>query len=849
MLKLTLMTGTALLGFASSAPGLAQDSDAADASVQENTAQAPVDDPAQLEEIIVTAQRREERVQDIPIAISAFTSQELATRGVTNALEVTQFVPNLVGLNNTGLGTANAYYLRGLGSSETIATFDPPVGTYVDEIYLSRQNANNLSLFDVERVEVLRGPQGTLFGRNTTGGAINLILREPGKDVRGYAEVGYGSYRTKVGRASIDVPFNESLAVKLSGFWQDDRGYVKNTTTGERLNDSDGWGLRLGVRAELGAAARWIGSYTRVNADGENILNVDCDPSDATNCDGRFATTGLTERGRPFENLMVNRKRNYGLGNRTDTDILSSNFQFGESSLRLNVITGYVNLVQRYALDFSDGHGFPSISDPRPAPVGFTRGGFSIVNDGVAEQFTQEIKLTGQLFDGAVDFVAGAYYFREDNKTDFGDVFSLGFLPGFPPPDGFALLLADRILRNSTDAKAGYAQGDFNVTDQIKLTAGVRYTDETKKFSVSDNRPVVGAMGGLTTCFGPGQFAPSPCLSNENLSVSGRPIPRRQNVKIWTPRFAATYEPNESLLFFGSATRGFKSGGWNARGTSPDQLLPFGPEKVWSYEAGFKSELFKRRLRVNVTAYLADVAGLQVPAAINTATGVTFITRNFTDYQNKGLEIELTARPFAGLNLFAAAGLQDDKYKLRKNAPASDEFGVQSVAAQLAACRTQLAAGLVPNGDATSCGVGIVSPLGELAEPVRTPDFTVALGGSYDARLGTGGLTLSPSVNANFRSRSEVGPSSLSIYSGSITSSSGTVYPANPYRGDFITGSFSPSRWIVNGGLTLRGASDTWSLGVECKNCFDKEVNESSLAELSYFNPPRTWLLKSRIEF
>ena len=115
---------------------------------------------ADLNVIVVTAQRREESVQDVPIAISAFNAAELETRGVTNALEVTQFVPNLVGLNNTGLGTANSYFLRGIGNTESIATFDPPIGTYVDDIYMSRQNANNLSFFDVDRVEVLRGPAG-----------------------------------------------------------------------------------------------------------------------------------------------------------------------------------------------------------------------------------------------------------------------------------------------------------------------------------------------------------------------------------------------------------------------------------------------------------------------------------------------------------------------------------------------------------------------------------------------------------------------------------------------------------------------------------------------------------------
>ena len=200
------------------------------------TASVPAERASGVEEIVVTAQRRTESLQDVPIAVSAFSADQLRNQGVSNTLELGRFVPNLISMNNTGIGTANAFYLRGLGNTETIPTFDPPVGTYVDDIYLSRQNANNINLFDVERVEVLRGPQGTLFGRNTTGGAVNVILREPGKQLGGFAEVGYGRFDKKLARASLDIPLAESLAIKLSGYWQDDDGYVKNVTTGQRLD-------------------------------------------------------------------------------------------------------------------------------------------------------------------------------------------------------------------------------------------------------------------------------------------------------------------------------------------------------------------------------------------------------------------------------------------------------------------------------------------------------------------------------------------------------------------------------------------------------------------------------------
>lgn len=793
-----------------------------------------------LNVIVVTAQRREESVQDIPIAISAFSAEELETRGVSNALEVTQFVPNLVGLNNTGLGTANSYFLRGVGNTESIATFDPPIGTYVDDIYLSRQNANNLSFFDIERLEVLRGPQGTLFGRNTTGGAINVILKEPGDEFSGYVEAGYGSYERYLVRASVDIPLADSFAVKVSGYFQDDEGYALNTTTGERVNENDGWGARVGFRGELSDNVRWTGSYMHTFADSGNILNFDCDPADPTNCAGRFVTTGLTKNGN-FNGLLTGPKNNFGQGNEVTLDFVSSNLEIGlADDITLNLITGFVSLDQNFALDFADGRGLPSTSSPVPPVLGYTFGGFTIANEGDHTQFTQEVKITGSLADGLFDFVGGVFYFEEDNTTDFGDIFTLPFAP---PPTGFPFILADRTLKNSAEAWAGYFQGDVNVTDRLKVTAGIRYTEEDKSFDVRDNR---------ASC-NDGTIEAT-CVDTQNLvATNGLAIPNTQNVGIWTPRFAINFEPADDILLFASATRGFKSGGWNARGTSASELLPFGPEKAWSYEAGFKSEFWDRRVRLNVTAFQLDVEGLQTPSAFIRPDGsLAFITRNFADYRNRGVEIELNTAPVDGLNFFASVGYQDDNYRIDRNAPALDTFGVQSVNAQQAACQAQLAAGLIPNvgaGDtAASCGVGIVAPDGSIAEPVRTPDWTVAIGGSYTAELG-GGMSLIPSLNANWRSSSETGTSQVTLYDQAVTGLSGTVFPANTLgNGNVITGSFSDDRWIVNAGLALKSEAG-WSITAECKNCFDEEAVESTLANYSYLNPPRSFLVKARFDF
>ena len=826
-----LKCGAAFMALAITAqPAFAQERGAAESQEQ-------AQDEFGLSVITVTAQRRSESVQTVPIAISAFNSGELATRGITDALEVAQYVPNLVGINNTGLGSANAYYMRGLGNTESIPTFDPPIGTYVDDIYLSRQNANNLSLFDVERVEVLRGPQGTLFGRNTTGGAVAVFLKDPEPEFGGYFEAGYGAYNKWVTSGSINVPLADSFAMKLSAYVQDSDGYAKNSITRERQNEDDGWGVRLGLRGELSDTATWTGSYIHTFADGANIANFDCDPANPADCDGRFVSTGFRQKSN-FGGRLTGRKNGFGHGVRTSMDFISSNLAIGTDDLRVSLITGYVYTTQDYALDFADGRALPTLNVPIPPALGYTYGGFTVANEGEFSQFSQEIKVNASLADGLVDLVGGVYYFEDENYSDFADLLTISS-PAAPPPNGLLLVLADRTMRNSTRAYAGYIQGDVNVTDRLKLTAGIRYTDETKRVSFRDNRASCN-----DATLEPG------CIDDRNMTVpNGTVIPRKRNIKIWTPRFAINYQANPDLLLFASATRGFKSGGWNARGLAASELLPFDAEKAWSYEAGFKSELFDRRLRVNLSAYWLDVAGLQTPSGFVRANGaIGFVTRNFADYRNKGIELELNAAPMRGLNLFAAFGYQNDKYRIDMAGPAADAYGVQSVAAQIQICRAQLAAGLVPGGDASACGQGIVAPDGTLATPVRTPNFNFSIGGSYEAELGDG-LSLKPSLNASWRDDLEVGTSNVSFYDNPVTSSSGTVYANNlSGNGPRLAGSFSKARWLVNATLAL--ASDKgWTISAECRNCLDQEAIESTLANVEYLNSPRTWMIKGRFEF
>ncbi|WP_416907538.1 MAG: TonB-dependent receptor [Polymorphobacter sp.] len=812
----------------------------------------------QVDTIIVTAQRRSESAQTVPIAISAFSADTLSNRGIATPLQLVAFVPNLFGANNTGLGSANAYYIRGLGNTETIATFDPPVGTYIDDIYMSRQNGNNFAFFDIDRIEVLRGPQGTLFGRNTTGGAINVIMKQPGDEIGGFAEAAYGAYDLKMIRGSIDLPLSPGIAIKVSGYYQDTDGYVNNTTTGERANDSDMAGLRGAIKMKITDDLVWNGSATYMRNSGENLANFTCDPANPANCNGRFITTGMRQNpapgttpfagtidlisaiSPPFVPIAVDAtgdKLNYPLGNEVETQIYISNFEWqAADDFTFNVITGYIDMSQKFALDFADGRGLPNIANPIPPVAGFARGGFSILNDGVHKQFTQEVKLNGKLFDGAVEFVTGVFYINEKNATDFADLF------------GNSFLLADRRLDNKTEAWAGYVQADLALSDQFKATAGIRYTDEEKTFRISDNR---------FFCNGP--TAPARCLSNENLIVNlatgPLQIPTTQRAKLWTPRFALNWTPNDETLLFASATRGFKSGGWNARGTANNTLLPFDPETVWSYEIGAKTQFLDNRLRVNVTGFFLDTSDLQTPTAfVDPQTGaISFITQNFADYENKGVELEITAVPTRGLNLYMNVGYQDDKYKIREGLE-PNRFGVQSVRAQQADCLAQLAAGqvpLAPSGanNAAACAAGVITADGGIATPVRTPDWTLAFGGSYDIALPSAGIIITPSVNAQFMSALETGTANGTIFTGSTTAGSGTVFPANPFSGEFITGSQTASFWQVSAALQMRTDDDNWLVSLECQNCFDKAYAQSSLANVTYISPPRTWQLRLRRNF
>lgn len=769
------------------------------------------DDFIGLEEIMVTAQRRSESVQDIPLAVSAFGTQDLEVRNIDNAIDLVDYIPNLFGGNNTGLGSANAYYLRGLGNTESIATFDPPVGTYIDDIYISRQNANNFSFFDLDRIEVLRGPQGTLFGRNTTGGAINVLLKEPGDEIGGYAEASYGRFDRVTVRGSIDTPISDTLSAKFSGYYIDDAGYAYNFALDERVNDETSFGVRTALKWTPNENIKWNVSATYVDSDVANLANT---PIDGNNVEAssvnvstlaRFAASGATTDlnrivgvftsnegsvGNSLEDLLAGQ----GGGNQVKSLLLSSRLEIDFDEVNVEFITGWLDLQQDFVLNFFDGF---LTGTPGPGPSTF-----SIANDGRHKQFSQEVKVTGELFDGMASYVGGIYFLNERNSTRLSQLF---FAPQY-----------DRLLGNDTTAGAAYMQIDWSLSDKLTLTTGIRYTDETKDLEIEDL--ATGPSNCSTTVPGDGEggmdITVNRLCSTSDLTAAG--IPSSINTGIFTPRFGLQYEPNDDVLLFVSATRGFKSGAWNARDPLPANLVNIDPEIVWSYEIGAKTQFFDDRLRLNLTGFYSDATDLQTPSAFENALGQTvFITGNFADLRVMGIEAEATAVVNEYVTTFLTLGFQDADYKNVDS----------SVLATQAQCAASLAAAGVTElfGGGSGCEQGIVGPDGNFSRPVRAPRLTMSLGanGKYPV---TDNLQLTAS--------------GFGIY----TSSYATATSGNPEGNQ-------DGFWRFNANVGIEQVDGDYGLYLECTNCFGEDFIISALAGVQYFNQPGTWNVRARYRF
>lgn len=710
---------------------------------------------AQSDEIITTAQRRDQNVADVPIAVSVFTPQLLEDLQIKDAIALVDIVPNLTGGNNTALGTANSYFLRGQGQDESIATADPAVGTYVDDIFVARQNANNFNFFDVERLEVLRGPQGTLFGKNTSGGAIALTLRKPGEELGGFAEVGIGAFDRRQVRIAADIPISERVRSSFNFFAIEDDGWLINTETGNNQNDKEAFGFRAAFDIDLTDSINWYISADYID-DSQTNLTGELQPN------GDVTTNSLLENGLGFVLGDPSIESKADPGNTTESFNLTSNLSVDLGAGTLSLILGSRNLDQEFLVNFP----LPDFSASDDI--------FIIDNVGKHDQYSAELKYDTTLFDDKLDLTTGLFYLREENVTDFAAYFT-------------PFLLRDRVLTNNADSFAAYGQGDYHITDRLTATVGLRFTHQVKDFALSDNNPLPNGAGGVD--------GDQTDLTTENLVALG--IDTELTDNIFTPRFALSYDVNDDLLVYASATRGFRSGGWNSRGNTAQVSTPFETETIWSYELGARAQIGDN-LSIFATGFLTNLNDLQITSALADQPGI-FVTTNTGELDNIGFELDVNYRPTENLRLFGSLGYQDPEFN-----PDASEFAI------------------CPEGGPNP-GLGAFTDSCEVATPRRSPELTITAGASYDYHIDGFG-TISPRA-------------SLRHASGDHVAGSRNLVPVDGFV-------------LYNLGLDFALESNALTFSIECSNCGNERYEIATFGSGdAYFNTPRRWEARLRYNF
>ena len=584
-----------------------------------------------LAEIVVTAERRSANLQRVPLAVTALTENDLNNRQIKSTIDAVKFVPNLVSSTSSGQQPgAASYFLRGIGSTDSIQTIDPPVGAYEDDIYIARQALNNVQAFDVDRVEVLRGPQGTLFGKNTTGGAINVISKRPSQEMFVNASVEYGERNTADLRATINLPVNDDLALMASGFFQRSDGYYHSRSASGDFGGTDNYGIRLSAEYKPNSDVDWFFYGERVRLRGLSIVIPSNPAVSATK--GRAATIFDSYSTLNLERPECYRgdspfawEKNGCYGAQTTGDNITSNLRVRLSdTFSLGVISGYRHTDQDYSADFQGNTTFSVLPT------------YILTNEGNFNQLSQELKLTGSILNGRVDIVGGLFYFRERNDTQIMSTYK------YPALFGPALTDVSRShLHNKLDSYAAYLQLDTHLTDKLTLVTAGRITHDDKR------------VGVVFTALQP--------AGGVSFTTADIPTDQIRSTR-FTPKAALQYQFTPNIMAYASATNGFKSGGWNGRASTASGFQPFYDETVWSYEIGARVELFDHRLRLNGTLFHADYKNLQISAIVANSTPRVFATQNAGDSRVQGFELESNAQLARGLFAYLGLGLQNAKF-------------------------------------------------------------------------------------------------------------------------------------------------------------------------------------------
>ena len=630
---------------------------------------------ALMEEIVVTARKREENLQDTPIAVSAFTGESLEARGIQRVDDIAYITPNMTFDNintNGGGGNSAAIFLRGVGQRDFIPSADPGVGLYVDGVYFARSVGSVLDLIDVERVEVLRGPQGTLFGRNTTGGAIAIHTVKPHDQFEGKIRVRAGTDNRLdvVGKVNGALTDNLFASATFGSFNQD--GFVVNLIDGQDTGDDETLAFRGALRWLVNddVEINFSGDYSRDRENGQaRVLSRDAgrainfippDPTDPTSTGNgptqhNFflgANSPFNSATPPFPLINVPSLRQFntcdavapvpGLVEGTDPDCVNANnVALGQSSGTDPTFSDHDVYGVSATIDWAIGDNLDlkSITAFRDVDSAFAHDGdgtpyfLSWVRDEIYEQsqFSQELQLLGTSFEDRLNWIVGVFYFTEDGNN-------------FNPVD-FAAVDIESGGRFDHESKAIYAQGTYDITEQLHLTAGIRYTDDTKDFIVDPGiqtaRPIL---------------APPAPASGVVLIDPGTTTLEADE---WTPMVTISYDWNDQIMGYLSYSEGFKSGGVQQRnaGRFGPQAPTYDPEFVESIEVGIKYSSAGGNFVLNAAAFFADYTDIQLETLA--PEGIAPQLDNAGKGEIKGIELETHWSPMESWFFEGSVGYLD----------------------------------------------------------------------------------------------------------------------------------------------------------------------------------------------
>ena len=636
-----------------------------------------------MEEIVVNARGVEEGLQDAPIAVSAFTGETLDYRGVDSLNQIERFVPSLTLQNNPSFGGASnsaAIYLRGVGQKEFLPTTEPGVGLYVDGVYVARSVGAILDIIDIERLEVLRGPQGTLFGRNTIGGAISIATRkpEPGGEFGGSLSAAAGTDSLMHLRGTVHIPVSESFAIRgsLASMTQD--GYVERAD-GIDLGDDDTFTGRVSFAFQPSDSfsALITADMTRDRENGPALELIGIDFTDLSQLQGvvlappppmafiHNVTTAALGPGQPC--AATDPAGNGVTSNPASANCYDARYVGAdgkdEGTAPAYSETDVFGLSATLDFNLSDTLAIKSITAYRELDSDFARDGdhsphrISQFEDTLdQEQFTQELQLIGT--HDRLDWILGAYYFSEDGNN----VNTLDFtVSNFRSGGQF-----------DNTAWAAFAQATYDVTDKLHLTLGGRYTDEDKSFT-PDQIIYNNYYAGFSNLVPPGN--PLAALDAPFLQAGSRILPlleKEISISEFTPMANLAFDLSDRTMIYLTYSEGFKSGGFTQRvfppvvagftappGTPDIDLIPtYEPEFVEVIEAGIKLDLLDGRLRINGAVFQTDYEELQVQVFNSVAP----VTRNIGEASIEGVELELSASPADGWFIEGSLSMLNAEY-------------------------------------------------------------------------------------------------------------------------------------------------------------------------------------------